>query len=293
VSYHEVPLKKIVSDVGQLRFPFSTDRNARMSILERIRTNFSDISTFGPSFLWRHSPRVTGAHTAKVSLRDHGSIHLRAGESDVAAVREIFGRGQYNIEGITPLKHRITKRYKEIIDRGKTPVIVDAGANIGAASIWFARHYGQADIVAIEPEPENFRVLAKNAGSETRIRPFCSAIGSAPGFVSIHTDGLGWATRTERAVTGIPVITVEQAVSTVRNGELFMAKIDIEGFEDDLFATNVDWLDEVFVVFVEPHDWMLPGQGTSRTFQREMGKRPFEVYITGEILTYVRLPILD
>src|SRR3954467_990969 len=34
--------------------------------------------------------------------------------------------------------------------------IIDAGAHVGLASIWFARHYPEARIVAVELEPENY-----------------------------------------------------------------------------------------------------------------------------------------
>jgi len=62
-----------------------------MSLLDRLRTNIEDITTFGPQFLLRHLPRVTGAEMAPVHIPGVGIIYLRAGESDVAGVRQIFG----------------------------------------------------------------------------------------------------------------------------------------------------------------------------------------------------------
>lgn len=261
-----------------------------MKLSKRIRTNLEDVVEFGPGFLWRHSPRITKVHTAEVKMRNRGTIHLRAGESDVAAVREVFGKGQYNIQAFPSVSSRIMSHYSEIINRGRVPIIIDAGANIGAASLWFASQYKEAGIVAIEPEYENFRVLRKNSEFNGRIRALHAAIGSSAGFVSVHSTGLGWASQTTRSDSGIQMITIEDAAASISMGELFIVKIDIEGFEKDLFSANTEWLDQAFVVFVEPHDWMLPGQGTSRTFQQELGKRNFEVFIMGEILTYVRLP---
>jgi hypothetical protein len=74
------------------------------------------------------------------------------------------------------------------------------------------------------------------------------------------------------------------------NARLFIAKIDIEGFEDDLFSDNTRWVDDVEVIIIEPHDWLFPGTGTSRNFQRAISKRPFEVVISGENLVYIRIP---
>jgi hypothetical protein len=40
---------------------------------------------------------------------------------------------------------------------------------------------------------------------------------------------------------------------------------------------------------IEPHDWMLPGQMTSRAFQQAMAAHPFEMFIRGENILYVRV----
>src|SRR5688572_6336531 len=45
---------------------------------------------------------------------------------------------------------------------GDPKFIVDAGANIGIASIYFATKFPNARVIAIEPEPENFTLLEKN-----------------------------------------------------------------------------------------------------------------------------------
>jgi hypothetical protein len=74
----------------------------------------------------------------------------------------------------------------------------------------------------------------------------------------------------------------------VPNGKLFIAKIDIEGFEKDLFASNLDWIAETFVIYIEPHDWLLPGQGSSKPFLNAIVPHGFEIYVVGENLTFVR-----
>ncbi|GHJ44209.1 hypothetical protein Cs7R123_15510 [Catellatospora sp. TT07R-123] len=61
--------------------------------------------------------------------------------------REIFVEGSYLREGFptTPLK-----------------TIVDVGANIGLASIFFKQHHPDALVVAIEPGPDTFQALQEN-----------------------------------------------------------------------------------------------------------------------------------
>jgi hypothetical protein len=79
------------------------------------------------------------------------------------------------------------------------------------------------------------------------------------------------------------------AFARVRDGTPFIAKIDIEGFESDLFAENTDWLKEVYMVVIEPHDWLMPGERTSRAFQVVMSRFEFEIFVSGDNLIYVRV----
>jgi hypothetical protein len=46
-------------------------------------------------------------------------------------------------------------------------------------------------------------------------------------------------------------------------------------------------------VFIEPHEWMMPGKATSRSFQLEFGKRDFDLLLNGEGLLYVRRSALE
>jgi len=256
--------------------------------IRRFSENFSDVSAFGAQFLRRHLPRITSAETACVKIPKFGPIHLRAGESDVLVVRQVFRSRGYDTDTFPAVGSRIQRRYEEIIGLGKTPTIVDAGANIGAASLWFRKRYPQAAIVAVEPKPGNLSVLKKNAYGRPQITVLAAAIGSYEGFVSVKNNGLGWAAQTERADNGIPVVTMRAAFDSVKNSCPFIAKIDIEGFESDLFSHNIDWLNDVYVLFIEPHDWMLPGKMTSHSFQKALGQHSFELFVGGDTLKYVR-----
>lgn len=55
-------------------------------------------------------------------------------------------------------------------------IIVDAGANIGLASIYFANNYPEAKIIAIEPEQSNFELLKKNVAPYPNIIPLQAAL---------------------------------------------------------------------------------------------------------------------
>jgi FkbM family methyltransferase len=250
--------------------------------------NVSDVLAFGPQFLWRYAPLLTGASAARVKVPGVGSVYLRVAESDVDVVRQVFRRNEYEI-GVGPaVRTRIRERYCEILESGRIPIIVDAGANIGIATLWFKQNFPAASIIAIEPESGNLALLRKNVEKVAGVLVLDKAVGGTPGFAKVLDGGPAWAATTQRAEQGVSIVTMAEALGMIPNGTPFIAKIDIEGFERDLFADNIEWLEDIYAVYIEPHDWMLPGKATSRNFQRAMGDLDFEIYISGENLLYAR-----
>jgi FkbM family methyltransferase len=224
-----------------------------------------------------------------INLPPYGRITLRRGNSDYGVLRQVFGRNEYAI-GDRHLEERIWTRYSDIVKARQTPVVVDAGANIGLASLWFANQYPKAKIVCIEPDPDNFRILKENLAASDAFVTLNAAAGSLPGSVSLVGANKGWATQTVRGEESgqIPVITINDALRSVPEGVPLIVKIDIEGFESDLFEANLEWLDLTFAVFIEPHDWLMPNRDTSRSFQKAFGDRDYSIFLRGENLMYVR-----
>jgi FkbM family methyltransferase len=227
------------------------------------------------------SPRV------RVRLPTGGHVIVRSGDSDLETVRQVFREREYEIK-VPAVVRRVHARYEAILASGHVPVIIDAGANIGAASLWFKQLFPLAAVVAVEPDPANAELARQNLSIHPDVLVMEAAIGGAQGHVDLVPSRQSWAITTERSASGTPIVTIPQAAAGVANGVLFIVKVDIEGFERDLFASNSDWLDDVYLVYIEPHDWMLPGKGSSRHFQREFGKRDFEIFLQGENLVYVR-----
>ena len=62
----------------------------------------------------------------------------------------------------------------------------------------------------------------------------------------------------------------------------FVCKIDIEGGEEMLFASNDQWIERFPLLIIELHDWMLPGTSNSRNFLRAISQRQFDVLWRGE-----------
>lgn len=247
---------------------------------------FHDVRRFGPAVLLRHDPWHPDR---KITLHPDGvgRFVIRGGDSDVLALRQVFVDRQYDLEQPKWVRARIADRYHSILAGGGKPIIIDAGANIGAASLWFSSKFPEAHVVAIEPDPENAAILRENLTDRAKVTVMEAALGGERGHVAVQRKRYSWAVRTERAETGVPMVTVEDAFEASGGDTPFIVKIDIEGFEEDLFAGNTEWIDKCCAIFVEPHDWMLPDRHSSRSFQQAMACYPFKMCIRGENLLYV------
>jgi FkbM family methyltransferase len=248
-----------------------------------------DTYTFGPSILLRAlQPRdAIGAVMVKTRL---GPLHIRPADTDMEAIREVFVKKDYSIAHF-PQAGRVAQAYADLLARGTTPIIIDAGANVGAASMWFARLYPAAKIFAIEPDPRNAALCRKNCAPYPNITVIEAAIGATAGLVSVAgADNQSWGVRTQRSETAnVPVMTVDHIVAKAAGpAHIFMIKIDIEGFEQDLFATNTDWLDMPIVMMIELHDWMLPGEYSSSSVLKAVARQKFELINLHSNLVFIR-----
>jgi FkbM family methyltransferase len=197
-------------------------------------------------------------------------LHRRT-YADKLAIQQCFHQEQYNMP---EREHGVftERRYQQIIAAGKQPLIVDCGANIGASVLWFAARYPKAHILAVEPAKDNFDLLQMNcAGLDVDLRN--AGIGGTD-CVS-HLMDSGWGTlayRTTSSGSGpeIAMATVETLLAAKPEHRYvpFILKIDIEGGEQALFEGNCSAISRFPLIIMEPHDWLLPGQGSSLPFFR-------------------------
>ena len=214
-------------------------------------------------------------------------LHFRAQSTDEAVIKQILIDQHYNLGRIS--------RAAELMDyaerreaTGRKPLIVDAGANIGTACIYFMANMPTASIVAIEPDRDNFDLLARNVeglGVET----INAAISSTSGRARIVDPGRGqWAYQTQRIAedddgAGVPRITVNDIFrSHAATSFPFLVKIDIEGAEQDLFSCNTEWVARSPLIIIELHDWMMPKAGTSQPFLQCIAKLDRDFVNIGE-----------
>lgn len=153
-------------------------------------------------------------------------------------------------------------------------VIVDAGANIGLASIYFANRFPDTKIIAIEPEENNYRILKQNVAEYVNVVPVCAALWHMDTILEVVDIGRGeWAYMT-RSHSGIGedhfeirnktrAITVNTLMNEYSIDHIDILKMDIEGSEREVLLEPSSWIEKVGCLIVELHERMKPGCNSS------------------------------
>jgi FkbM family methyltransferase len=201
---------------------------------------------------------------------------------DLEVLEQIFRAEDYRLARLARWRD-IEGCYRRIAAQARVPLIVDCGANIGASAVYFAEQFPLAKVLALEPHPGNFQLLVRNCAANPRIVPLNAAVASEDKRGALHDPGKGhWGFRvSEQAGGDLEMISINSLLGR-EEGEPFIAKVDIEGFEAELFSRNLEWLDRFYVLIIELHDWMLPGQRSSQPFLRAIGALDRDFVHVGE-----------
>jgi len=187
--------------------------------------------------------------------------------------------------------------YLSLIERGKRPLIVDGGANIGASALWFATRFPGSHIVAIEPAPDNYSLLCENL-RDFDVDARQVGLSASSGHAVLTDPGYGpWAYRTEPVLSGgeISMITLASLLSSAASEQCapFILKLDIEGSEAGMFDDTGNPARTFPIIIIEPHDWMLPGEGSSRSFFRFHAESGRDFLSRGENVFSIDLALIE
>jgi FkbM family methyltransferase len=177
------------------------------------------------------------------------SISLRGNTSDLQSMENVFLWEEYSPPNADYLHDH--------------KVIVDAGANIGMATLYFASRHPSASIISIEPVAENFTMLRRNCGHLPNVTLIQAALWSEPGALGIvNPEGEAWtfsiADSNDREVLeSVSAVTLDEIIKTF--GPIDLLKLDVEGAERELFQHSGSWIDKVRMIAIELHDRYKPG----------------------------------
>lgn len=178
---------------------------------------------------------------------------LRFPSTDFQVFEQIFNRQEYDFN----------------VKRTPT-IIVDAGANIGLASIYFSNKFPDAKIIAIEPEESNLKILRKNIAPYGNITLVCKALWHENTRLNLLDPGLGkygFMTQAQNSaeeiygeiVHEVQGITLDTVMKEHGIDHIDILKIDIEGAEREIFRDPSAWIEKVDSLIVELHERIKPG----------------------------------
>lgn len=146
----------------------------------------------------------------------------------------------------------------------KESVLIDAGANIGYATIYLQQKINFDKIICIEPSKGNFEILKKNIellDLENEALFLNRALADKEGvrfnISNDFRDGKDWSFTTKESDSGeIQGITLNEIVKKNNLQEITLLKIDIEGAERFIFqnSTDLSFLKITKVIVLEIHD---------------------------------------
>lgn len=176
--------------------------------------------------------------------------------SDMAVFQQIYGWREYQL-----VVDNYKKYFKYCPDYHLN--IIDAGSNIGLTALFFLEYFNKPNIISVEPEIENFKILDFNLNSEySKIIKINGAVWHSNSKIKIvkdFRDKLDWSFRVEEtnSVEGIQAYTINQLAKDNNFEFIDILKVDIEGSEKQIFnpkLSNLDFLNITKCVAIEIHD---------------------------------------
>lgn len=215
--------------------------------------------------------KIKGNNISKILLPSYKhSFELRSNTTDLDMFYQVFFNKCYD--------------FKVQVD---PKVIVDAGANIGLASIFFAEKYPSSKIISIEPEINNFKFLDENCTPYENIIPVNAALWNNNSDIIIENKGYGesgFMVKESAVGTSFKGMTLNTIVNDYKLERIDILKVDIEGSELEVFQENYNWLSITKVLVIELHDHMK--KGTSKSVFSAISEYDFDLSLRGENLVF-------
>jgi FkbM family methyltransferase len=177
-----------------------------------------------------------------------GPVTWRAeNHADLAVLDEVLGREIY------------------AVDLALRPAtILDLGAHVGASVLFFSERYPDARIIAVEPDPANFRKLRRNVGHLPQVTLVNVAASATAGLLTFHSSGAtdSWKSSARRSTpwqrpVKVQALPLDRILEDHGAPPPFFVKIDIEGAETEALA-SFEGLRHTIAIVGELHPALIP-----------------------------------
>ncbi|MFY9528536.1 MAG: FkbM family methyltransferase [Candidatus Acidiferrales bacterium] len=184
----------------------------------------------------------------------------------------------------------------------RSPLIVDAGSNIGMSILFFTRLYPQCRVIGFEPDPQTFNVLRSNIQRnhleqvQLHNKALCAANGEVEFYTDLDRPGSGRMSAVrERFPESAGRVVGRQKVEAARLSgfileEVDLLKLDIEGAEGAVMQELAEAGKLKFIkqIIVEYHHHLNPCQDYLSRILRPLEENGFGYQISGS----ARMPIV-
>lgn len=144
--------------------------------------------------------------------------------------------------------------------KSNKPKILDCGANIGMATLFFKKLYPDAEIICFEPNPLSFKLLEMNVtGNKLQhVTLLNKAISNEEGrldfFVGNEKGSVMASLSEDRNDTSRITVDTVRLSQVIGNSKFDLAKIDVEGAEhlviaDLIQANKIDSISEYMIEY--------------------------------------------
>ncbi|MBC7413297.1 MAG: FkbM family methyltransferase [Bacteroidia bacterium] len=176
--------------------------------------------------------------------------------SDYSVFKQIFNFKEYDLVlSLIKLNSNTTK---------ENTIIIDAGANVGYTSSYFAHNLNSVSIYGVEPSVHNCEIYAENIKTiptPQSVKIYNAALSEKQGVhYSIERDfrdKKDWSITTNENTNGeIKGISISEIINKNNLKYITLLKIDIEGAERFIFKTENDlsFLKITQIIAIEIHD---------------------------------------
>ena len=204
-------------------------------------------------------------------------VYVRPGTTDIEVLQQVLLDHEYEFNLSASPK-----------------IIIDAGANIGLASVYFANTYPDATIIALEPDRSNFKLIEMNTAGYPQIKAMNVALWSENKKINLFYPQAGHSGfRTLEENSGllqecgeVSAVTVDALMMAHQLDVIDLLKMDIEGAEKEVFQNCSTWIDKVKTLMVELHDTTQPGCGEA-FYEATKNFQP-QIVMKGETLLRLR-----
>ena len=224
--------------------------------------------------------RAIGARGAVGVSVNGRRLEVRPRDSDLFALSQIFGWQEYGIDA-----ERLLMLHQTAFDWltvGITPLIIDAGANVGYSALYFSDLFPEACVLAVEPNRTSFEILARHAQSNVKIKPVHAALWSHDRGLELKASDQGsWGDYVVEGA-GTPSQRLDELANAIPGARPLIVKLDIEGAEREVVESTPEIFAAAKCIVVEPHDFKSVGAACLAPLYKIAATRRFDTILRGE-----------